>query len=385
MWPTFTPTVVWSFTNGMELFMIAFGALGWGRERFAVLAIEISTGHRPKNCKPLPTPQRYTVKAICVHEFGGPQVMHLEEVPDLKPGPGQAVVRIHAAGVNPVDAYIHGGSHIRKPALPYTPGFDGAGEITAIGAGTIGFAVGDRVYIAGAGTTAAGAGTYAEQARCSADQLHHLPARVTFAQGAALGVPYVTAYRALFQRARAKPGETVLVHGATGGVGIATVELAHARGLRVIGSGGTDRGLQTAREHGADVLVNHRAAGYLDEIRNATNGRGVDVIVEMAAHVNLDKDLTLLAPRGRVVVVGSRGRVEIDARQAMGRDADVLGMMLFNATEAETAVIHAALIAGLGNGTLNPVVGRQMPLADAPRAHEAVMEPGALGKLVLTV
>jgi NADPH:quinone reductase len=325
------------------------------------------------------------MKAIRVHEFGGPEVLHLEDVPDPTAGRAQAVVRIRAAGVNPVDAYIHTGTHARKPALPYTPGFDGAGEIVAVGDGLDGFAVGDRVYVAGPGTTIAGAGTYAEQARCSGDQLHHLPARITFAQGAALGVPYVTAYRALFQRAQAQAGETVLVHGATGGVGIAAVELAHARGLRVIGSGGTGRGLETVREHGADVLVNHKDAGYLDDIRKAAGGRGVDVIIEMAAHINLDHDLSLLAPRGRVVVVGNRGRVEIDARQAMGRDASILGMMLFNATEADLAVIHAALIDGLTSGALNPVVGREMPLAEAARAHQVITEPGRLGKLVLTV
>jgi NADPH:quinone reductase len=325
------------------------------------------------------------MKAIRVHEFGGPEVLRLEDVPDLRPGANQAVVRVHAAGVNPVDTYIHRGGHVRKPALPYTPGFDGAGEIVAVGDGLTGFSAGDRVYIAGPGATAAGAGTYAEQALCSADQLHRLPANITFAQGAALGVPYVTAYRALFQRAFAQRGETVLVHGATGGVGIAAVELAHAHGMRVIGSGGTERGLQTVREHGADVLVDHTRDGYLEDIRKATSGRGVDVIVEMAAHVNLDKDLSLLAPRGRVIVVGSRGRVEIDARQAMGRDSDIRGMMLFNASNADLDVIHSALFEGLSNGTLNPVVGREMPLADAARAHEAVMASGAHGKLVLTV
>jgi NADPH2:quinone reductase len=325
------------------------------------------------------------MKAIRVHEFGGPEVMHLEELPDPRPGPLQAVVRVRMAGVNPVDAYIHRGGHARKPTLPYTPGFDGAGEIESVGADLKGFAAGDRVFIAGPGATIAGAGTYAERALCTADQLHRLPARTTFAQGAALGVPYVTAYRALFQRAVARAGETVLVHGATGGVGIATVELAHAHGLRVIGSGGTERGLEVVREHGADVLVNHKTAGYLDTIMAATGGRGVDVIIEMAAHINLDKDLGLLAPRGRVVVVGNRGRVEIDARQAMGRDASILGMMLFNATAEDLVTINAALIDGLTNGSLNPVIRTEIPLADAPRAHEAVMEEGALGKIVLAV
>jgi NADPH2:quinone reductase len=325
------------------------------------------------------------MKAIRVHAFGGPEVLTLEDTADPKAGAGDVVVRVRAAGVNPVDAYMHTGTYARKPTLPYTPGFDGAGDVESVGADVKGFAKGDRVYIAGPGNTVAGAGTYAERARCLPTQLHRLPARASYAQGAALGVPYCTAYRALFQRAKAVPGETVLVHGATGGVGMATVELAHARGLTVIGTGGTDKGLATVREHGADVVVSHRAANYTDDILKATGGRGVDLIIEMAGHVNLDRDLSMLARFGRIVVVGNRGKTEIDARQAMGRDAAILGMTLFNVTEVEFVEIHAGLIAGLANGTLNPVAGREMPLADATRAHTTVMEPGALGKIVLTV
>ena len=323
------------------------------------------------------------MKAIRAHEYGGPAVMKIEDVPDPKAGPGEVVVRVRAAGINPVDAYILSGTYPRKPPLPYTPGQDGAGEVESVGAGVTDVKAGDRVYICGVGNTVAGAGTYAEKALCIPSQLHPLPARTSFGQGAALGVPYCTAYRALFQRTNARPGETVLVHGATGGVGIACVELAHARGLIVIGSGGTESGLTVVREHGADFVVNHKTPAYADEIMKATGGRGVDLIIEMAAHVNLDRDLGLLAKYGRVVVVGNRGKTEIDARAAMGRDASILGMTLFNVTEAEFVEIHAGLIAGLSNGTLNPVVGRQFPLADAPRAHEAVMEPGALGKIVL--
>jgi NADPH:quinone reductase len=323
------------------------------------------------------------MQAIRVHECGGPDVMRLEDVPDPMPGPGEVVVRIHAAGVNPVDTYIRAGAHARKAQPPFTPGFDGAGTVEAIGADAGSFAAGERVYFGGAGPKAAGAGTYAERVVCAASLLHRLPARCSFAQGAALGVPYATAYRALIQRGAAQPSETILVHGATGGVGIAAVELAHARGMIVIASGGTDAGLAAVRERGADVLVNHRAPNYTDEIMKATGGRGVDVIVEMAAHVNLDRDLSLLAGRGRVVVVGNRGRIEINPRDAMGRDAAIIGMTLFNATERDLAEIHAALIAGLTTGILNPVIGREMPLADAARAHEAVLEPGAHGKIVL--
>jgi len=324
------------------------------------------------------------MKAIRVHEFGPPEVMKLEEIPGAKPGPGAVLVKIRAAGVNPVEAYMRAGTYPRKPPLPYTPGSDGAGEIAAVGADVKDLKPGDRVYISGYSDSPSGAGTYAEFAVCMPSQLYHLPARASFAQGAALGVPYGTAYRSLFQRAAGKPGETVLVHGATGGVGIACVELAHARGLIVIGTGGTDAGLQIVREHGADVVVNHREPNYTDAIMRATGGRGVNLIVEMAAHINLDRDLSLLTKNGRVVVVGNRGRVEIDARQAMSRDAAILGMTMFNASESDLVEVHAALIAGLSNGTLNPVIGREFPLADAPRAHAALMDSsGALGKVVL--
>jgi NADPH:quinone reductase len=325
------------------------------------------------------------MKAIRVHEFGGPEVMRLEELPDPAPGADDVLVRIRAAGINPVDAYIRTGTYARKPPLPYTPGSDGAGDVDAVGANVKALARGDRVYIAGYGSSPAGAGTYAELALCSPSQLFRLPGRTSYAQGAALGVPYATAYRALFHRAGARPGETVLVHGATGGVGLAVVEFAHARGMRVIGSGGTDAGLAVVREHGADATVNHRTPGYTDEIMHATDGRGVDAVIEMAAHINLERDLGLLAKHGRIVVVGSRGPIEINPRGAMGRDAAIFGMTLFNATDRDLTEIHAAIVAGLANGTLNPVVGREMPLADAGKAHVAVMEPGALGKIVLIV
>jgi NADPH2:quinone reductase len=323
------------------------------------------------------------MRAILVREFGGPDVLKLENVPTPQPGPAEVVVRVRAAGVNPVEAYVRAGTYPRLPKLPYTPGSDGAGEVETVGAEVKDFKRGDRVYIAGDNVSAAGAGAYAEYALCSRAMLHRLPPNVSFGQGAAIGVPYATAYRALYIRADARPAETVLVHGATGGTGIAAVQIARARGLRVIGTGGTERGIALVREQGAALVVNHREPKYLDAVLQATDGRGVDVVLEMAAHVNLDKDLSVLAPRGRVVVIGNRGRVEIDARQAMGRDAAILGMTLFNASPAELVSIHAALIAGLANGSLNPVVGREMPLSEAARAHEAVMESGALGKIAL--
>jgi NADPH2:quinone reductase len=324
------------------------------------------------------------MRAILVREFGGPDVMRLENLPTPKTGPSDVIVKVRAAGVNPVDTYIRAGTYPRKPTPPYIPGMDGAGVVESVGADVAEFKHGDRVYIAG-DNVAPAAGTYAEYALCSPTQLHRLPPRVSFDQGAAMGVPYLTAYRALFVRAGARPGETVFVHGATGGVGIAAVQIARAHGLRVIGSGGTEHGLQIVGEQGADVVVNHREPDYLADVMQATGGRGVDVVLEMAAHINLDKDLSVLALHGRIVVIGSRGRIEIDPRATMPRDASILGMTQFNTPPSEVASIHAALVAGLANGSLNPIVGREMPLADAARAHEAVLEPGALGKIVLIV
>jgi len=317
------------------------------------------------------------MKAIVVREFGGPDVMRLEEMPPPAPGPGQVTIRVRAAGVNPVDAYIRSGTYARKPALPYTPGTDVAGTVASLGSGVTKVAIGDQVYVHGA------IGGCAEVALCEDWQAHPLPARVSFSQGAALGVPFATAWRALFVRARAKAGDTVLVNGGTGGVGTAAVQIARAHGMHVIATAGTEEGAALVNELGAHRVLNHRGPDYLQQVPALTDGRGVDVVLEMLANVNLDQDLDVLAPGGRVVVIGNRGRVEIDPRKAMAKDAAILGMTLFNTTRAEFHEIHAGLGAGLANGTLTPVVAREMPLADAAKAHQAVMEPGALGKIVL--
>jgi NADPH:quinone reductase len=318
------------------------------------------------------------MKAIRVHEFGDPYVMRLEEVPDPKPGPGQVVVRVYAVGVNPVETYIRAGLYSREAPLPYTPGTDAAGVVEAVGEGVSRVTVGDRVYTAGTIT-----GAYAERALCAESKVHPLPDRISYEQGAAIYIPYATAYRALFQRACARAGETVLVHGASGGVGIAAVQIARAAGLTVIGTAGTEKGCQLVVEQGAHHVLNHRAADYLTQIHRVTSGRGVDVILEMLANINLGKDLGVLARQGRVVVIGSRGPVEIDPRDTMGRDVSILGMLLFNVTDADAESIHAALHAGFENGTLRPIIGRELPLDQAPQAHQALAEGRAHGKIVL--
>jgi NADPH2:quinone reductase len=323
------------------------------------------------------------MKAIVVREFGEPSVLVPEEVENPTAGPGQVLVRLHAAGVNPVETYIRKGIYARKPSLPFTPGADGAGVVERIGSGVDRVVVGQRVYVTG---TAAGAyGTYAELAACPITHVYPLPDGLSFSQGAAIGVPYGTAYRALFQRGAARPGERVLIHGASGGVGTAALQLALAAGLVPFGTAGTDTGISLLLEHGAVKAFNHHEAGYAEAILAATGGTGVDLVLENLANVNLNRDLALLAPRGRVVVVGNRGTIEIDPRQLMGRDADIRGMLLFNTPPADMAEIHAALGAGLRNGSLRPIIGHEIPLAEAPQAHELVMSPGAKGKIVLTM
>ncbi len=323
------------------------------------------------------------MKAIVVHEFGEPSVMRVGEVPNPSAGPDHILVRLRAAGVNPVDTYVRKGVYARRPHLPYTPGADGAGVVATAGSRVTGFSPGQRVYITG--TVAGPFGCYAEMAVCEPAQVHHLPENVSFAQGAALGVPYGTAYRALLQRGDARPGETVLVHGGSGGVGTAAIQLARAAGLQVLATAGSRDGMRLLGDLGVDHAFNHGDPDYTERILAVTDGRGVDLILEMLANVNLAKDLNLLARFGRVVVIGNRGSIEINPRDAMTREADIRGMLLFNTPADEMAQMHAAIVAGLRNGTLKPVVGKELPLEEAPRAHESVMAPGAHGKIVLKI
>lgn len=317
------------------------------------------------------------MKAIWVTKHGGPEVLRVEEQPKPTAGPGQILLRVAAAGVNPVDTYIRSGVYSISH-LPYTPGFDAAGTVEEIGPDVTSLKKGDRIY-----TSATISGAYAEFALCAANTVYPLPSNVSFEQGAALGVPYATAFRALFHRAKAVAGESVLVHGASGGVGTAAVQFARAAGLTVFGTSGSNEGAELVKAQGAHHVLNHNLPGYTDDLMRLTGGKGVDIILEMLANVNLGKDLPLLAKHGRVVVIGSRGKVELMPRDAMSRDAAILGMTLFNATEPELRSIHRAIYAGLENGTLRPIIGKQFSLEKAAEAHVAVMESGAFGKILL--
>jgi NADPH2:quinone reductase len=318
------------------------------------------------------------MKAIVVREFGPPEVMQLEDVETPQPTGAQVLINIHAAGVNPVDTYLRTGIHAHAPNLPYTPGKDASGTVEAVGDEVKKIKPGDRVYTAGSVT-----GTYAEIALCNETDLGSLPDDVGFEQGAGVWTPYATSYRALFQKGGAKAGETVLIHGASGGVGLAAVQWAKNAGLTVIGTASSDEGKQLVLDQGADAVFDHTDEDHLGEIREFTAGNGVQIIVEMLANENLERDFEALAMFGRIVIVGNRGSIQFTPRQAMTKDATIYGMSLFNSPQDARDEIHGAIFQGLNTGFLVPFVGKTFPLADAPAAHHEVIERKAVGKIVL--
>lgn len=318
------------------------------------------------------------MKAIVVNEFGPPEVMRIEEVDLAGPTGTQVLVKIEAAGVNPVDTYLRTGIHGHAPALPYTPGKDGAGTVEAVGEDVTKFKSGDRVYTAGSIS-----GTYAEYSICDESHLGSLPANISFEEGAGVWTPYATSYRALFQKADVKAGETVLIHGASGGVGLAAVQWAKNAGLRVIGTASSEDGKKAAFENGAEEVFDHTDEDHFTAIHEYTDRKGVDVVIEMLANVNLERDFECLAMFGRIVVVGNRGSLTFTPRQAMTKDATIFGMSLFNAGKEKLDAIHKAIGFGLSNGSLKPPVGRSFPLADAPASHDEIINSKANGKIVL--
>ena len=320
------------------------------------------------------------MKAIVVEEFGAPEVMKLAEVETPTPNKNQVLVRVKAAGVNPVDTYIRAGQYAQKPSLPFTPGKDAAGIVEAVGDAVEKVNVGSRVY-----TADAVSGTYAEFALCEENQVWALPDNVSFSQGAGVFVPFATAYRALFQKANAEKGETVLIHGASGGVGIAAVQWAKNAGLKIIGTASSADGKTLVKEQGADFVLDHSTENYLEEIKQITDGKGVNIILEMLANENLVKDFDVLAMFGRIIVIGNRGALEFNPRLVMGKDATIRGVSLFNASPAEFQAIHDAIYEGLAEGYLNPIVGKTFPLAEAAKAHHEVIETKAFGKIILEV
>jgi NADPH2:quinone reductase len=322
------------------------------------------------------------MKAIRAHSFGGPEVLQLEELDDPVPGDGEVVVDVHAVGINPADTYMRNGTYAIVPELPYIPGGDAGGVISAVGEGGEAHSVGDRVFV-GTALSFELTGCYAEKVKRKAGEVMPLPEGVSFAEAAAFGVSYPTAHYALFERGGAIAGETVFIHGATGSVGTSAIQLAKRAGLIVIGSGGTMKGLGLIRAEGADHAVDHSKERYLDEVMQLTGGNGPELILEMLANVNLAADMDLAAKFGRIVIIGNRGEVTINPRVTMMKELDIRGIALWNATAEQVAPMMADILNGVAEGAVRPIIGREMPLAEAAAAHVAVLEPGAYGKIVL--
>lgn len=318
------------------------------------------------------------MKAMRSHQHGDVDVLNLEEVDQPVAADEQILVAVKAAGINPVDTYIRAGINNYTASFPHTPGMDGAGEVVAVGKLVKEFKPGDRVYFSRTLT-----GSSAEYALLDPATTFALPDAISYDEGACLGVPYTTAHRALFGRGQAQAGETVLIHGATGAVGIACVQLAAAAGLKVIASAGTVEGEALLKQQGVAQVINHNDAEHLAQWQQP--GNGINLIIEMLANVNLDRDLKALAPKGRVVVVGNRGTIEINPRDLMARDAAVMGMALFNVSPPELRQIGQSLYPLLASRMLEPVIRTTYTLTELPKAHQDVLKPGALGNLVIHI
>jgi len=318
------------------------------------------------------------MKAMQMTNYGPASDLSLVDTATPSINENQILVKIGAAGVNPVDTYIRSGTNNYSTTFPHTPGSDGAGTIVELGANVTGFEVGQRVYFSRNLT-----GSSAEFAACAATHTYPLADALSFEEGACLGIPYTTAHRALFGRANGKAGDKVLVHGATGAVGIATVQLALAAGMDVVASAGTAAGADLLRQQGVKNVIMHNEADHLAPYQSLATG--FDIVIEMLANHNLDQDLKALAFGGCVAVVGNRGTVEINPRDLMARDASVVGVALANVKPTELAMIAKSLRPLFEKGVLKPAIRHSYPLAELAQAHEDVLKSGALGNLVIQV
>ncbi len=322
------------------------------------------------------------MKAIVVGQYGVEDAMHLKDIPEPVPGPGEVLIALKNAGVNPNETYVLTGTYaFYTPDLPFTLGFDGAGIIDAVGEGVTEFKPGDRVYMAGF-MAKFNSGTYAQKVRVSVDAVQKLPDNIDFAQGAALGIPAAAAYRAVYIRGEVKPGETVLVHGASGGVGLLAIQMAKAVGAIVIGTAGSDEGKKLILEQGADHAIDHLNAENLRTLRTLTDGRGPDVIIEFLANKNLAIDMEVIAKYGRIVVIGNRGSIEVNPRMLMAKDSDIRGLGVPNFTPEEYRQCFVTINELLTSGKLSPVVGRHFTLEEAKAAHKVILDQKTKGKLV---
>jgi NADPH2:quinone reductase len=320
------------------------------------------------------------MKAMRAPQAGGPEQLRLEEAPDPQPQAGQVQIRVHAAGINPADLVRLSG-RLQPLTFPYIPGTDVCGEVESVGAGVTHVKKGDRVF--GRALT----GGYAEKTCLAAGETMLLPANLSYAEGAAIPIPFYTAYRALHHKAQLKAGETVLVSAGGGGVGVAAVQLAKLAGARVITTVGSSEKAERIKPLGADVVINYKTQDFAAEIQKLTDGKGVNVIVENVASDNLAKDLVIAAREARIIIIGTgtgKGpEGQFAVMHALMKDVNILGMSLVNAGAFVAEMAHA--LTGMFTASkLKAIVSKSYPLVEAPQALADLVAGRVFGKLVLT-
>jgi len=319
--------------------------------------------------------------AIRIHETGGPEVMLLEEVETPVPGQGEVLIKVAAAGVNYADLAQRQGAYLTRTRTPMTPGFEVAGTIAALGPGVSAPAVGTRVI-------ALVNGGYAEYAVASAFTIIPIPENLDFAHAAAFAVQGLTAYQTLRESGRLQAGESVLVQAAAGGVGTLAVQLARLMGAgKVIGTASNEQKLDLVRRLGADAAINYTQDDWVEQVKKASGGRGVDVVLEVVGGAIADQCLQCLAPFGRMVIIGAASgqSVQFSAIQLMYKNLSVVGYWLsaWMSRPDRIAAATVELMQYLATGTLQIIVGQTFPLAEAAEAHRAIAARRTTGKVVL--
>lgn len=324
------------------------------------------------------------MKAVLCRAYGPPEQLEVATVESPTPGKRQARVRVHAAAVNFPDTLIIQGKYQFQPPLPFTPGSDIAGVVIAVGEGVDTIQPGDRVM----GFTGVNGGAFAEEAVCDVASLTPIPDGVDFTTAAAAGLTYNTSYYALKDRAHLQPGETVLVLGAAGGVGLAAVELAHAMGARVIAAASSDEKLAICRQYGADETINYGAENMRDRLKTLTGDNGVDVVFDPVGDSYAEPAFRSIAWDGRYLVVGfAAGDIpRIPLNLPLLKGASIVGVFWgsFIAREPKRHQHNQRqLAAWLADGTIKPRISATYPLADVARALSDILQRKAIGKVVL--
>lgn len=325
------------------------------------------------------------MKAIQINEFGGPEVLKTVEIDEPYPNEDEVKVKVFVTGLNPSEAYTITGTYgYNVPNLPYVPGYDATGVIEEVGSSVNHFKKGDRVFLS-AFSAERNTGTYAEKVVTDAKNVFRLPDNISFKEGAALGIPVFTAYKAIFLKANVRAGETVLVHGASGSVGSMAVQMAKAIGATVIGTSSTEEGRQTILDLGADHAMDHISEDNKEEVLNITNEQGPDVIIEMLANANLETDMQVIVKYGRIIIVGSRDTIEVNPRNLMTSEAIVTGMTFTYPTQKEMKEMQYGVNALLEIGAIRSLIGNEFTLDEPVEAHKSLMESSGNGRTIFVV